>query len=326
VRQREEPDTIHEFGDLFNPEEAMEPILAKPVRGALLEWLTEIFAKDELEAMKVSARRRAIFDGPPGVGKTTLAHHLSARLGLRMLAVRPERMINKYVGSTGRNIGALFDAAAEEEDHDPVVLFLDEFDAIAIKRKEAEQAAGEEQNAWVNTLLQRIEQHKGFIIAATNHGSHIDPAIWRRFDIHITLELPGQFERERIIARYLDPLGLPKSELAALADALASSSPALIRQLCENLKRQLVIGPKVGWDMRKEVLFDRMLAAFGPHPDLGKPRLWSHGGKDAAIRAMGWPLRKAADIPTEIDAASMTITESNVISLSKAHGTKPAHE
>ena len=100
------------------------------------------------------------------------------------------------------------------------MLFIDEFDAIAIKRKDAEQAAGEEQNVWVNTLLQRIEQHKGFIIAATNHGSHIDPAIWRRFDIHITLELPGQFERERIIARYLAPLGMPKAELSALADAL----------------------------------------------------------------------------------------------------------
>lgn len=299
MRQREEPETIHEFGDIFTPEEAMEPILAKPVRSALLEWLTEIFAGDELDAMKVKARKRAIFDGPPGVGKTTLAHHLSARLGLRMLAVRPERLINKYLGSTGRNIGALFDALSEEEDHDPVVLFLDEFDAIAFKRQEAEQAAGVEQNAWVNTLLQRIEQHSGFIIAATNHGKSIDTAIWRRFDIHITLELPGQFERERILARYLDPLGLPRAELASLADALASASPALMRQLCENLKRQIVVGPKVGWSMQREAVWDRMLASFAPHPDLGKPRLWSHGAKDVAIKAMTWPLQQASEINDE---------------------------
>ena len=300
LRQREEPTDLHEFGDVFLPEEAMEPILAKPVRNALLEWLTEIFAKDELETMKVTARRRALFDGPPGVGKTTLAHHLSARLGLRMLAVRPERMINKYLGSTGRNIGGLFDAVTQEEATDPVVLFLDEFDAIAFKRKESEQGAEAEQNAWINTLLQRIEQHKGFIIAATNHGSHIDPAIWRRFDIHITLELPGQFERERILARYLDPLGLPKAELSHMAESLALASPALMRQLCENLKRQLVVGPKVGWNMRKEALFDRMLASFGPHPDLGKPRLWSHTSNDVAIKAMGWPLQKAADITEDL--------------------------
>lgn len=315
MRQREEPDTISEFGDIFTPDEAMEPILAKPVRSALLEWLTEIFAKEELEKMKVAPRRRAIFDGPPGVGKTTLAHHLSARLGLRMLAVRPERLINKYLGSTGRNIGALFDALMEEEDEDPVVLFLDEFDAIAFKRKEAEQAAGAEQNAWINTLLQRIEQHSGFIIAATNHGSQIDTAIWRRFDIHITLELPGQFEREKILARYLDPLGLPKGELYHLADALASASPALMRQLCENLKRQIVVGPKVGWNMHREALFDRMLASFGPHPDLGKPRLWTHGAKDIAIRNMTWPLALAADINDA--AAPAERNADNVVSLGR---------
>lgn len=313
-RPREELSELYEFGEVLTPDQAMEPILAKPVRAALLEWLTEIFAADELAKMKVTARRKAIFDGPPGVGKTTLAHHLSARLGLQMVAVRPERLIDKWVGSTGRNIGALFDALAEEQE--PVVLFLDEFDALGAKRKEVEQGADQERNQFVNTLLQRIEQHQGFIIAATNHGKHIDTAIWRRFDIHITLELPGQFERERIVARYLDPIGLPKAELSSLADSLATASPALIRQLCENLKRQIVIGPKVNWDMRRDAVFDRMLAAFGPHPDLGKPRLWSHGSKDAAIRGMTWPLRKASEIT---DEAPATISPGdNVIPLGRS--------
>lgn len=59
----------------------------------------------------------------------------------------------------------------------------------------------------VDTLLQRIEAHDGYIIAATNYADHLDPAIWRRFDVHIEVALPGQQERERILERYL-----PRSE------------------------------------------------------------------------------------------------------------------
>jgi SpoVK/Ycf46/Vps4 family AAA+-type ATPase len=260
-----------------------------------MAWLTEIWATDELASVGLSPRRRAIFDGPPGVGKTTLAHHLSARLGLTMVAVHPERIIEKYLGSTSRNIGKLFDLANDDPE-DPIVLFFDEFDAIALKRKETDQAAGAEQNAWVNVLLQRIERHPSFIIAATNHSKTIDPAIWRRFDIHISLELPGQEERERILSRYLDPYGLPADPLAHLAEAFATASPALMRQFCEGMKRNIVLGPRLNWDMRKEATVGRLIASVSPHPDLGRPRLWTLGAKDHAVKSLPWPLPRAGEI------------------------------
>lgn len=303
---------LTEFGDLLEPSEAAEPILAKGVRGALMEWINEIFARDELVAANLKPRQRAIFDGKPGTGKTTLAHHLAARLGLPMLVVRPERLIDCWVGSSARNIGGLFDMA--EACEEPIVLFMDEFDAIAIKRTAAKQGADEERNGWVNTLLQRIEQYDGFLIAATNFAAHIDPAVWRRFDVHITLELPGQFERERILARYLLPWGLPKAALKRLAEACETASPALMRQFAEALKRQIVIGPKVDWDMRRDATIERLLAAIQPHPDFGKPRLWSHGARDTAIQALPWPLPRADEI-TEDAAAEAPPPAEKVVPL-----------
>lgn len=317
--ERSRKPKLTEFGDLFLPEEAEEPILGAGVRAALMEWLTEIWADKELKAVGIQPRRRAFFDGPPGCGKTTLAHHLAARLGLPMLAVRPDRIIDKYVGQTGQNIGALFEAARAQLDGRPIVLFMDEFDALAGKRRKAEQAADSGRNESVNTLLQRLEQHQGFLIAATNHSDHIDPAIWRRFDMHITVAMPQLDERERILARYLAPYGLPSAALTRLAQACDLASPALMRALCENIKRQIVLGPMLNSDMSREATVARILASVHPHPDMGKPRLWSLGPTDHAIQTLPWPLPLARDVVEEAETTGggMAAPDTNVVPMGR---------
>src|SRR3954454_16886469 len=79
--------------EVRGPGDAEEPILVPAVRSAVHEWLVEISAAEELRAAKLKPRSTAMLFGPPGTGKTTLAHHLAARLGVPLVLLGNENLV-----------------------------------------------------------------------------------------------------------------------------------------------------------------------------------------------------------------------------------------
>lgn len=283
---------LERFGKILEPHEVDEPILTPPVRSALIEWMREINHRDTLKEVGLKPRRTAMLFGPPGTGKTTFAHHFAARLGLPLVAIQSEDVISQWVGETGRNLGEVFrllDQAA-----DKCVVLFDEIDAIAPHRS-GSQASDKERSAYLTVMLRRIEQFQGLCLAATNKKENIDSALWRRFDMQVEMGLPGEDERFAILRRYAEPFELTDEDTDLLVDLTYASSPSLLRQLMEGMKRALVLWPVLGRDVGDPVaVFRQITASISPPPEMEKPPLWC-GQKDIGKLAhMSWPPQRSA--------------------------------
>jgi SpoVK/Ycf46/Vps4 family AAA+-type ATPase len=282
-------EAITQFAEVLRPEDIDEPILAPRVAHAVHEWLVEINNAPELALVKVQPRRLALLYGPPGTGKTTLAHHLASRLGLPLVAVQSERIVGKYLGETGSNLGRLFDLLRDLDGR--AVLLLDEFDAIGQKRIVGASGATQERNQALTVLLQKIESFRGVGLAATNAKEALDPAMWRRFGLQISVDLPGDNERFAILRKYALPFDLEDDALDVLVTATRGCSPSLLRQLMEGMKRTLVLAARLHIDVSQpEAVFARVITAIAPPPEMPQPPLWADGGRALdQVRGIPWP-------------------------------------
>lgn len=122
------------------------------------------------------------------------------------------------------------------------------------------------------------------VFAATNQPEGIDAAVQRRFNLKIEIGLPGEDERRAIVRLYMQPLEVEERVVNALAAALEHASPALIKDVCEAIKRGLVLGPKLNLDTGLGALVRRATTTIKPHEDMTVPKLW--GGIAAAVERL----------------------------------------
>ena len=174
--------------------------------------------------------------GAPGTGKSRLARYIATELGLDLYVARLDGLISSFLGSTAKNIRALFDFAAKT----PCVLFLDEFDAIAKVRGD-DQEMGELKRV-VNSFLQNLDTLGGqsIVLAATNHENLLDAAVWRRFTYRVSLDLPDAAQRQRLWGDFLAPLSFSERDLTLLADLSEGFTGSDIRETSARLRRRQV--------------------------------------------------------------------------------------
>ncbi len=140
---------------------------------------------------RVKPGYRALFHGQPGTGKTLTATLLGKHTGRPVFRIDLSRVVSKYIGETEKNLARLFDRAENKS----WILFFDEADALFGKRTEIRDAHDKYANQEIAYLLQRIENHSGLIVLATNQRGNVDEAFLRRFQAVIHFPMPRAEDR-----------------------------------------------------------------------------------------------------------------------------------
>ena len=155
--------------------------------------------------------------GPPGCGKTYIARALAGEIGASFINVTLTDILDQFIGNSEANLHSLFVTARR---HAPVVLFLDEIDAIGQKRSQSTSAAW---RGVTNQLLMEMDgigaDNEGlFILSATNTPWDVDPALRRpgRFDRSVAVLPPDAPARHSILYHYLKDRPMEGIDLGVL--------------------------------------------------------------------------------------------------------------
>ncbi len=232
-------ETSAPLASIIFPEEntASFPAFPRHVRDTVSALELEWEHHERIAAEGLTPSLSCLLYGQPGTGKTTLALWVAKTLELPAVIARLDGLISSFLGTTARNLGALFAFANRYE----CVLILDEFDAIA-KLRDDPNEVGEIKRV-VNALLQNIDlrAERGITFGLTNHSALLDPAVWRRFDVQLELPLPNTEQRLQIVSGLLHPESPAESaEAKLLAWVSAGISGAELQTMARRLLKRRI--------------------------------------------------------------------------------------
>jgi transitional endoplasmic reticulum ATPase len=207
-------DLWDKIAGMKNEKELLERRLVLPLSDAKLA-----------EAFGVEPPKAIVLFGPPGTGKTTFAKAVASRLDWPFIEFFPSRMGGDKNGVAG-GLRDVFTAVNEIEN---VVVFIDEVEEIASKRKGDPPSPTQGVTNELLKLIPNFREKPGrLLVVATNYIRALDDAFLRhgRFDYVIPIGLPDSEARHSIWSRYIPKMALGTINLDELVTRSAGFSPA----------------------------------------------------------------------------------------------------
>lgn len=208
-------------------------VIAPDLAAQVVQVIQEQRQRAVLAEHGFTPMHRLLLEGPPGTGKTMTASVISSELSLPMCTVRLDGLLSKFMGETASKLRTIFETVASQH----AVYLFDEFDALGGDR--GGNDVGEARRI-LNTFLMFLEDagSDSIVIAATNHRSILDRALFRRFDAVLTYSLPDAQQAQSVIRKRLGSLvkgvrlgglvsfteGLSHADLVRAAESAAKSA------------------------------------------------------------------------------------------------------
>ena len=250
--------TLNQFFLEKNPTKRLDQLLLpENVYNSCKDLIEEQTRTDLLRSYGLEPRNKILLIGPPGNGKTSLAEGIAEALMVPLLNVRYESVIGAYLGETATRLSKLFDYAKTRQ----CVLFFDEFDTIGKERGD-QQETGEIKRV-VSSLLLQIDALPSYVItiAATNHDSLLDKAVWRRFQLKLELPKPTRANLERWISAFEKKMKFSFGlEPSTLAKKLYGKSYAEAEEFALSVYRKYILRSP---SAKAKVITNEQLKLFG---------------------------------------------------------------
>jgi len=244
------PKSMEEFVFCEYPNVTMaQLVVPAPLQKRLERIMVEYRQRQKLSENGLQHRRRLLFNGPPGTGKTMTAKVLAHELHLPLLIVKMDKIMSRYLGESGSHLHQIFDFIKTNTG----VYLFDEFDSIGGDRGNDNDIG--EMRRILNSFLAFMDQDKSnsLLIAATNNPRLLDQALCRRFDDVLFFPLPDAPLCKAILQNLLSMYVQQPFDWDKLVEKCSGLSQAEITLACQDALKEMILADQE-WLVESDVI------------------------------------------------------------------------